>query len=54
MSAKHLGRYCEEFSFRWDNRKVTDAIRMDNAIKGALGKRLMYKDLVGIVADDDF
>jgi transposase-like protein len=47
MSAKHLGRYCDEFSFRWDHRKVTDGQRTESAIEGAPGKRLMYKQLVG-------
>lgn len=43
MSKKHLHRYCAEFSFRWDYRKVSDAARTDAAIAGAAGKRLMYK-----------
>lgn len=47
VSAKHLARYCDEFSFRWDNRKVKDGERTENAIKGITGKRLMLKDLMG-------
>jgi hypothetical protein len=43
----HLGRYCDEFSFRWDHRKVTDGQRTESAIEGMTGKRLMYKALVG-------
>jgi transposase-like protein len=42
ISKKHLHRYCTEFGFRWDHRKVTDGERMVDAIKGAEGKRLMY------------
>jgi transposase-like protein len=42
LSKKHLHRYCNEFSFRWDHRKVSDGERMVAAIKGATGKRLMY------------
>ncbi len=42
LSKKHLHRYCDEFSFRWDHRKVSDGERMTAAIKGAKGKRLMY------------
>jgi transposase-like protein len=42
LSKKHLPRYCDEFSFRWNHRKVTDGTRMVEAIKGAKGKRLMY------------
>jgi transposase-like protein len=42
VSRRHLRRYCDEFSFRWDYRKVTDGTRMVAAIEGAQGKRLMY------------
>jgi len=42
ISKKHLHRYCDEFGFRWDHRKVSDGERMVAAIKGAEGKRLMY------------
>lgn len=42
LSKKHLHRYADEFSFRWNHRKVSDGERMDAAIKGATGKRLMY------------
>jgi transposase-like protein len=44
ISKKHLHRYCTEFGFRWNHRKVTDGERMVSAIKGAEGKRLMYKE----------
>jgi hypothetical protein len=43
LSRKHLARYCDEFSFRWNTRKVTDGERMVEAIKDAEGKRLVYK-----------
>jgi transposase-like protein len=43
LSKKHLHRYCNEFSFRWDHRKVSDGERMIAAIEGAEGKRLMYR-----------
>ncbi len=43
ISKTHLHRYCDEFSFRWDERKVTDGERAVSAIKGAEGKRLSYK-----------
>jgi transposase-like protein len=42
-SENHMQRYCDEFSFRWDHRKISDGHRMVAAIKGAEGKRLMYK-----------
>jgi len=47
ISKKHLAKYCNEFSFRWDNNKVTDGARTENAIKGFEGKRLMLKGLMG-------
>ena len=43
MSKKHLSRYCDEFVFRWNNRKVSDAKRREQAIRQADGKRLTYK-----------
>lgn len=42
LSKHHLHRYCTEFAFRWNHRKVADGVRMVAAIKGAEGKRLMY------------
>ena len=46
ISKKHLPKYCDEFSFRWDERKVTDGERAVEAIRGAEGKRLVYKGSV--------
>jgi len=46
VSAKHLQRYINEAAFKWNNRialKVDDTARARNAIKGASGKRLMYR-----------
>jgi transposase-like protein len=45
VSKTHLQRYCDEFSFRWNNRKTTDGERTENAIRGAWGKRLSYRPL---------
>jgi len=42
VSKRHLHRYCDEFSFRWDNRQVDDGERTVEAIKRAEGKKLMY------------
>jgi transposase-like protein len=42
VSKQHLHRYCDEFSFRWNQRDVTDGERTDAAIRGAEGKRLTY------------
>jgi hypothetical protein len=42
ISQQYLSRYCDEFSFRWDNRKTGDGERAALAIQGADGKRLVY------------
>tara|TARA_B100000315_G_C14379360_1_gene496715 strand:- start:250 stop:825 length:576 start_codon:yes stop_codon:yes gene_type:complete len=44
VSKKHLHRYCEEFNFRWNSRKIEDGERTIKAIKCIEGKRLMYRD----------
>jgi hypothetical protein len=51
VSKRHLPRYCDEFSFRWDHRKTTDGERMVSAIKQSEGKRLIYRLTVGGVRD---
>ena len=43
ISKQHLARYCDEFGFRWDHRKVTDGERTVAVIHQAAGKRLLYK-----------
>lgn len=43
MSEAHLHRYCREFDFRYNTRTITDAERTEEAVKGARGKRLMYR-----------
>ncbi len=47
VSKQHPQRYCAEFSFRWNHRKVSDGECMFAAIKGAIGKRLTYRKIVG-------
>lgn len=42
VSKKHLHRYCDEFSFRWDHRKTDDCARTAAALKMVAGKRLTY------------
>ena len=39
----HIGRYLDEFAFRYDHRKVSDGARAQLAMLGAEGKRLTYK-----------
>ncbi len=43
MSEAHLARYCAEFDFRYNTRKVSDRERADEALKGIGGKRLTYR-----------
>ncbi|WBH18048.1 IS1595 family transposase [Sphingomonas radiodurans] len=43
MSEAHLGRYCAEFDFRYNTREISDAERSDEAVRGARGHRLMYR-----------
>ena len=44
VSKKHLHRYINEFEFRWNTRKIDDGDRTAAAIRGADGKRLMYRE----------
>lgn len=44
VSKKHLQRYVDEFSYRWDRRKMSDGERTVDAIKTSEGKRLMLKE----------
>ena len=50
MSEAHLARYCREFDFRYNTRKLTDSERTIEAIKGARGKRLMYRQPCSLAA----
>jgi transposase-like protein len=43
-SVKHLHRYCSEFDFRWNLRKVKDGERTIEVLKSVEGKRLYYRD----------
>ena len=42
VSGAHLHRYLAEFDFRYNTRKMSDAERGDELLRGAKGKRLMY------------
>ena len=48
VSKKHLHRYCNEFSFRWNGRTLDDGERRNEAVKGAEGKRLFYRQPTGL------
>jgi transposase-like protein len=50
MSEAHLHRYCREFDFRYNTRAMTDAERTIEALKGARGKRLMYRQPASLAA----
>lgn len=43
-TARHLHRYVTERSFHWNLRKQSDGERMVQAIEGAEGKRLKYRE----------
>lgn len=43
MSKKHLHRYCAEYDFRWNHRKISDSARTEAALLQIGGKRLMYE-----------
>ena len=50
LSEAHLARYCKEFDFRYNTRKITDAEHSVIAIKAARGKRLMYRQPSSLAA----
>jgi transposase-like protein len=45
VSPKHLHRYCHEFGYRYNTRKVTDVTRFEDAIKN-VNVRLTYAKLI--------
>jgi transposase-like protein len=47
VSKEHLHRYCDEFAFRWNTRRLNDGERLVAAVKNADGKRLLYSDAIG-------
>lgn len=46
VSAKHLHRYCNEFSYRYNVRRSTGTERFEGAILRAGSVRLTYKNLI--------
>ena len=47
----HLQAYADEQAFRFNNRTMTDAERFDAAVKGIVGKRITFNELIGKEAD---
>lgn len=46
VSPKHLSRYVDETSFKWNNRKVNDGERTRIAVALVGGKRLTYRKAI--------
>ena len=46
VSVKHLERYCDEFAYRYNSRKMKDAERFNCSLQ-RIEKRLDYKTLTG-------
>lgn len=46
VSKPHLGRYCDEFSFRWNHRKISDGARTVVALQQSEGRLLTYRRTV--------
>jgi transposase-like protein len=45
VSPEHLGRYRDEFAFRWSLRSISDSQRTEIAIRQTEGRRVTYKPL---------
>lgn len=46
VSPKHLHRYCHEFGYKYNTRKIIDIVRFEDAIKKSDCKRLTYANLI--------
>jgi transposase-like protein len=46
VSPKHLQKYCDEYSYRWNTRDMTDGERFEDWFNNVSGKRLTYKALI--------
>lgn len=46
VSAKHLQKYCDEYSYRWNTKDMADGERFEDWFSNINGKRLMYKSLI--------
>ena len=46
-SVKHLGRYVAEFAGRHNPRPMDTIAQMHSIVRGVVGKRLRYSELIG-------
>ena len=51
VSAKHLNRYCNEFTYRYNNRDISGVAKFDTALLSTDNKRLTYSKLIGHLSD---
>jgi transposase-like protein len=49
----HLFRYLDEEAWRYNNRIMNDAERFDLGIRGIIGKRITYKELIGKIKTEE-
>jgi hypothetical protein len=54
LSEAHLGRYCAEFNVRYNTRAITDSERPDVILNGIAGKRLTYRRIDKLAAEDGY
>jgi transposase-like protein len=47
----HLQAYCDEQAFRYNTRKLSDFERFTIVMKQIVGRRIMYKELIGAIED---
>lgn len=47
ISYKHTNAYCAEFAYRYNTRDISDALRFQESLPLANGKRLKYEQLTG-------
>ena len=52
VSKQHLNRYCDEFSYRWSTREMSNSERTKKALEKSKGKRLLYHDTVTRVTEN--
>jgi transposase-like protein len=51
VSPKHLHRYCNEFGYRYNERKITDCTRFADTITKVGNARITYQTLIAEVSE---